>query len=171
MPDGERQPSDSAPVRSPSDRSADSGTIGGKLVLVVDDDRQTREMVSLVLEVVLGVRTVGAGDGEEALRLAGERKPSLILLDLDLPKLDGFEVTRRLRAGVGAAPVIALTALSTVETREKAYAAGCDDCIFKPFDLDCLIDKLALYLGRNTRDDHCHEHEERHTNPSSGRTF
>jgi CheY-like chemotaxis protein len=116
------------------------------VVLVVDDDPDCREVICAVLEMLLKVQTVTAQDGEEALRLAQCIKPALVVLDVMLPRLSGFDVAKRLKsdADTQAIPVVALTALYTAAA--QAIAAGCDDCVEKPFELERLAGTVQNYL-------------------------
>ena len=120
-----------------------------KALLVVDDEPRNVELIRMVLEETgLPVRFVGARDGLEALRLARDAAPALILMDLKMPALDGWEATRRLKADPATAgiPVIALTAQAMVGDRERALAAGCDGYLTKPVDIHRLTGLLERYL-------------------------
>ncbi|HWM89501.1 MAG TPA: response regulator [Thermoanaerobaculia bacterium] len=103
------------------------------LVLVVDDVAHGREIFAEYLEF-RGFRVATAADGLEALDKAFELLPDVILMDLSLPQLDGWEATRRLKADerTGAIPIIALTAHALASAHEKAMAAGCDSVVTKP---------------------------------------
>jgi DNA-binding response OmpR family regulator len=121
-------------------------------VLVVEDDPD----LARALELELGhagytVRVVG--DGPAALRLEAEWKPELVLLDLGLPSLDGFDVCRRLR-GATRAPVVILTARDAVADRVRGLDAGADDYVVKPFSLDELLARVRAALRRATLRDH-----------------
>jgi len=96
-----------------------------------------------------GYAVDAAGDGEEAVSRAGASLPDIVLMDLNLPVLDGFEATRRLKSAEAtrAIPVIALSAHAMAEDRERALAAGCDDFDSKPIDLDRLLRKIQGLLG------------------------
>lgn len=115
-----------------------------KLVLVVDDDPDSRYLIQRVVEGMVGIPTTPAKDGEEALKRFREVKPNLVLLDLTLPKLNGFEVARRLKADPATedTPVIAVSGLSHAKDKQLAREAGCDDYIVKPFRLKHLADKV-----------------------------
>ncbi len=104
-------------------------------ILIVDDDPIGREMLAVLLAPE-GYRLIFAIDGAEALSQAALLLPDLILLDAMMPKMDGFEVCRRLRTDplLGEVPVIMLTALDNRESRLQAIEAGADDFISKPFD-------------------------------------
>jgi CheY-like chemotaxis protein len=90
-----------------------------------------------------------AADGEEGLRLCAEAVPYLVLMDLGLPGIDGFEATRRIKAGptTRGIPVVALTARALTSDRQAALDAGCDDYDSKPVDLTRLVDKIHRLTG------------------------
>lgn len=116
-------------------------------VLIADDDEFIRRLVTTTLEDVAGVRLVEARDGVEALEVAQREEPTLILLDLAMPRLDGIEACRRLRAlPVGAkAKIVMLTAHSGDDGAARATEAGADRYLTKPFsplDLLRLVDSL-----------------------------
>ena len=120
-----------------------------KTLLVVDDEVQNLELIlMLVDEFQIPVRCVTARNGEEAIAAARELMPDLVLMDLMMPVLDGWEATRRLKADPVTAkiPVVALTAQAMVGDHERALAAGCDDYVTKPFDLSELVAKLRARL-------------------------
>jgi two-component system, cell cycle response regulator DivK len=117
-------------------------------LLLVEDNELNRDMLSRRLtrsghEVLLAV------DGEQALRMAALHHPELILMDMSLPVLSGWEATRRLKAdpGLGSIPVIALTAHAMTKDREEALACGCDDYDTKPVELPRLLQKISNLLG------------------------
>jgi signal transduction histidine kinase/CheY-like chemotaxis protein len=118
-------------------------------VLVVEDEQNNRDMIKMLLETVLPVRVITASDGLQAIEAAAEQ-PDLILLDLMLPHLDGFEVARRLKSDPRTAsiPILALTALVREQDIADALAAGCDGVVIKPFDTDDLARQVARYLRR-----------------------
>ena len=115
-------------------------------VLVVDDDRTVRDVVRRYLEHA-GYRVAVAGDGEQALRIAAEAAPDLVVLDLMLPGIDGLEVCRRLRAN-GPVPVVMLTALGEEEDRIAGLRLGADDYVTKPFSPRELVLRVASVLRR-----------------------
>ncbi len=119
------------------------------LVLVADDDADIRELVTYRLGRS-GYEVVVAVDGEEAERLALERTPSLCVLDVMMPKVNGIELTRRLRANAVTSriPIILLTARAQEEDVEQGFAAGADDYIRKPFSPDELRSRVQAVLGR-----------------------
>ena len=116
-------------------------------ILLVEDNPENRDMLSRRL-IRRGYVVEFAEDGEEAVRKAGELSPALILMDLSLPVMDGWEATRRIKADAATAaiPVIALTAHAMASDREKAIDAGCDDYDTKPVDLERLLGKMQALL-------------------------
>ena len=118
-----------------------------KTVLIVEDVALNRDLLVQLLED--RYRLLIAQDGQAALEKAKQEKPDLILMDLSLPKLDGWEATRRLKADgeLAAIPVIVLSARAMRGDEERARAAGCDDFMTKPIDEDLLYQKLARHLG------------------------
>ena len=116
-------------------------------ILLVEDDELNRDMLSRRLELE-GFQVFQAENGLEGLRLAESEAPALILMDMSLPDLDGWETTRRLKLceSTRSIPVIALTAHAMVGDREAAIRAGCDDFESKPIDWQRLMTKLALCL-------------------------
>jgi DNA-binding response OmpR family regulator len=119
------------------------------LVLVADDDPDIRSLVVLRLERS-GYEVVVAGDGEEALATALERNPDLALLDVMMPKLDGYEVTERLRRADATRhlPVILLTARVQETDIARGLEAGADDYVKKPFSPTELRARVQAVLGR-----------------------
>jgi CheY-like chemotaxis protein len=116
-------------------------------ILLVEDNELNRDMLSRRL-VRKGYDVVIAEDGAKGLSAATDGKPDLILMDMSLPVLDGWEATRRLKAEpeTRAIPVIALTAHAMSSDREKAVAAGCDDYDTKPVELERLLAKIERLL-------------------------
>jgi len=117
-----------------------------KKVLVVEDVDFNRDLVVQLLEDKYHV--IEAVNGQEGVELAERERPDLILMDLSLPVMDGWEATRRIKANpdLRSIPVIALTAHAMVGDEKKALAAGCDDYLVKPLDEDALMAKIAKYL-------------------------
>jgi CheY-like chemotaxis protein len=118
-----------------------------KTVLIVEDLELNRDLLAQLLED--RHRLVFAADGGAALERAAETRPDLILMDLSLPGMDGWEATRRLKADAGLAhiPIIALSAHAMRSDEERARESGCDDFLAKPIDEDLLFEKIARYLG------------------------
>ena len=118
-------------------------------VLLVEDNEMNRDMLSRRLER-RGYEVVLAEDGDQGLQRAAHTRPDLILLDMSLPGIDGWEVARRLKADPATATIsiIALTAHAMAGDRERALQAGCDDYDTKPIDLSRLLDKMATLLAQ-----------------------
>jgi CheY-like chemotaxis protein len=117
-------------------------------ILLVEDNEMNRDMLSRRLERK-GFQVVMAADGQQGVDLAMSEGPDLILMDMDLPIIDGWEATRRVKADASTRgiPVIALTAHAMVGDRDKAMAAGCDDYDTKPIDFSRLLGKIETLLG------------------------
>ena len=118
-------------------------------ILLVEDNEMNRDMLSRRLERK-GYHVVLAVDGESGVAMARAEAPDLILLDMSLPVLDGWEAARQLKAKpeTKAIPIIALTAHAMAGDREKAIEAGCDDYDTKPIELPRLLDKIAALLPK-----------------------
>ncbi|MGA2088721.1 MAG: response regulator [Stellaceae bacterium] len=116
-------------------------------ILLVEDNEMNRDMLSRRLERK-GFQVLIAVDGQQGLDLANSGAPDLILMDMNLPVVDGWEATRRVKAndGTKAIPVIALTADAMTGDRDKALAAGCDDYDTKPVDFPRLLGKIETLL-------------------------
>lgn len=116
-------------------------------ILLVEDNEMNRDMLSRRLNRH-GFEVVIAVNGQEGVELAGSAKPDLILMDMSLPVLDGWEATKRVKTDPDTAriPVIALTAHAMVHDKERAMAAGCDDFDTKPVDLPRLLEKINSLL-------------------------
>jgi two-component system, OmpR family, response regulator len=119
-------------------------------VLVIDDEPNIRELVQVALKFHGCSVTIGA-TGKDALTLAASGKPDLIVLDVLLPDIDGFEVCRRLRAGGDEVPVIFLTARDTTSDSVTGLTLGGDDYITKPFSVDALVARVRAVLRRAAR--------------------
>src|ERR687883_1221025 len=111
-------------------------------VLLVEDNEMNRDMLSRRL-IRQGYEVVVAVDGEQGVEAALRERPAIVLMDMSLPVVDGWEATRRLKAddATRAIPVIALTAHAMAGDREKVIEAGCDDYLTKPIDEDALFAK------------------------------
>jgi two-component system, cell cycle response regulator DivK len=118
-----------------------------QLCLLVEDFEDSRFMMRRLLELA-GYGVVEASDGEQAVKLAVEEQPALILMDLSLPKLDGLAATRRIRRhhSIGKIPIVAVSAHDSSESRTEALAAGCDEYVTKPIDFDQLNELLKRFL-------------------------
>ena len=117
-------------------------------ILLVEDNEMNRDMLSRRLQR-RGHDLVVAGDGAAGVAKARSEAPDLILMDMSLPVLDGWEATRQIKAdpATGDIPIIALTAHAMSADREKALAAGCDDYDTKPIEFPRLIGKVDALLG------------------------
>jgi DNA-binding response OmpR family regulator len=120
------------------------------VVLAADDDEDILELIAFRLERS-GYTVLRARDGEEALRIAREAKPDLAVLDVMMPKLDGFDLTRRLRADdeTRAIPIILLTARAQDADVQAGFDAGADDYLRKPFSPQELRARVQAILGRH----------------------
>ncbi len=118
-------------------------------ILLVEDNEMNRDMLSRRL-VRKGYEIVVATDGQQAVEIAIAEVPHLILMDMSLPVIDGWEATERIKANAATAsiPVIALTAHAMSGDRDKALAAGCDDYDTKPIELPRLLGKIRTLLGQ-----------------------
>ena len=117
-------------------------------ILIVEDNEMNRDMLSRRL-VRRGYEVVIAVDGETGIEAARANAPDLILMDMSLPVVDGWEATRRMKAdeALRGIPVIALTAHAMARDRDKALEAGCDDYDTKPIELPRLLGKIETLLG------------------------
>jgi two-component system cell cycle response regulator DivK len=121
-------------------------------ILLVEDNEMNRDMLSRRLER-RGFSVVTARDGAEACKMASEEAPDLILMDIGLPDMDGWEVTRLLKANeqTRRIPIIALTAHALVTDRQKAFEVGCEDYDTKPVDFVRLTEKMKNALTARNR--------------------
>ena len=117
-------------------------------ILLVEDNQMNRDMLSRRL-TRKGYEVVIAVDGQQSIEMARSEAPDLILMDMSLPVLDGWEATRQLKTApeTQAIPVIALTAHAMAGDREKAAEAGCNDYDIKPIELPRLLEKIETLLG------------------------
>ncbi|HEY3401586.1 MAG TPA: response regulator [Geothrix sp.] len=117
-------------------------------ILLVEDNEMNRDAISRLLER-RGFTLLTAEDGLQGVKACEEHLPDLVLMDLGLPGIDGFEATRRIKAGATTRgiPVVALTARALTSDREAALEAGCDDYDTKPVDLPRLVGKIRRLLG------------------------
>jgi two-component system, cell cycle response regulator DivK len=120
-------------------------------ILVVEDNEMNRDMLARRLQR-RGYEVVIAVDGQEGVALAQSEAPDLILMDMSLPVLDGWEATRQLKAAseTKSIPIVALTAHAMSDDREKALEAGCDDYDTKPIEMPRLLAKVEALLGKRT---------------------
>jgi len=123
-------------------------------ILLVEDNEMNRDMLSRRLKR-RGYEIIIATDGQSGIEMAKSEAPDLILMDMSLPVIDGWEATRTLKAAEGTKdiPVIALTAHAMSTDREKAIAAGCDDYDTKPIELERLLGKMEALMNREAARD------------------
>ncbi|HEX8707062.1 MAG TPA: response regulator [Pyrinomonadaceae bacterium] len=119
------------------------------MVLLVEDYEDTRDLMRMLLEMK-GCRVTEAADGRAAVELAGKLKPSLILMDLNLPVLSGYEATRLILSDpeLSNIPIVAFSAQCDLERRQQAVAAGCIECIQKPIDFNVIDEVVDRYLPK-----------------------
>ncbi len=117
-------------------------------ILIVEDNEVNRDMLSRRLSR-RGYQVLTAVDGQEGVTVAQSQNPDLILMDLSLPVMDGWEATKRLKAApeTQSIPIIALTAHALMSDRDQAIEAGCDDYETKPIDFPRLLEKLEARVG------------------------
>lgn len=128
------------------------------MLLVVEDFEDSRFMLRRLLEIA-GYSVLEASDGEQAVELAGQKRPALILMDLSLPKLDGLAATRKIRQHktMGKVPIVAVSAHDAPESRIEALEAGCDEYVTKPIDFDNLNALLKRLLPEEGNPDGAHK--------------
>jgi two-component system cell cycle response regulator DivK len=121
-------------------------------ILLVEDNEMNRDMLSRRLQR-RGYEVIIAIDGQQGVAMAQSEAPDLILMDMSLPVIDGWEATRVLKAAPATKgiPVIALTAHAMSTDRDKAMQAGCDDYDTKPIELPRLLEKIEMLLGGNSK--------------------
>jgi CheY-like chemotaxis protein len=119
------------------------------LVLIGEDEPDNQVILQTVVESLVGARAAVAGDGLAVLASVERERPKMILLDLMLPALDGFQVARQLKGdpATRAIPIVAVSAMARPDDREAALAAGCDEFVRKPFELDDLEALIRKYLA------------------------
>jgi len=120
----------------------------GKMILIVEDDQMILKLLRDILHVY-GYETVEATDGKQGVAIAREKKPDLILMDIQMPVMDGLETTRILKADVETKeiPIIALTGYAMKEDEDKIRDAGCEGYMTKPIELKAFRAKVAEYLS------------------------
>lgn len=121
----------------------------GKVILIVEDDPKIIKLTRDIL-AVSGYATLEATDGKQGVALAKDKKPDLILMDIQLPIMDGLEAIKILKSDAETKdiPIIALTAYAMKGDEEKMYDAGCEEYMTKPFEISTLLKKVAEYLSR-----------------------
>jgi CheY-like chemotaxis protein len=125
---------------------------GVRRLLYVEDNEDNLYMLQLWFDVLGGYEILSARDGAAGIAMAAAERPDLILMDLNLPQIDGWEATRRLKADPATRdiPIIALSAHAMAGDREKALATGCDDFDTKPVEFDRLLVKIKQALANET---------------------
>jgi len=121
--------------------------MAGKRILVIEDHEENRRLLRDLL-TSFGYELVEAVTGEDGVIAAENERPDLILMDIQLPGIDGYETTRRIKANsaLNSIPVIAVTSYALSGDDIKAFAAGCDGYVTKPFDPADLLEKIREYL-------------------------
>lgn len=116
-------------------------------VLYIEDNEQNLYLITFILKAA-DYQVIPAMSGEEGIMLAGDQAPDLILLDIQLPGMDGYEIARHLRSnpGLQRVPIVAVTSYAMVGDREKALAAGCDGYIEKPINPETFITQMEAHL-------------------------
>ncbi len=127
------------------------GEKSGKTVLLVEDNEDNLVVYRTILEHV-GFRVIEARDGEEGVSRARSQQPDIILMDISIPKMDGWEATQRLKGDDATAgiPIIALTAHALEEDRVKAMRAGCDGYLAKPVEPRRVVQEVEKFIGPPT---------------------
>ncbi len=120
-------------------------------ILVIEDNEQNLYLTTFILERY-GYEVIQAREGGEGIRLAGQVWPDMILLDIQLPEMDGYEVARALRSDPALArvPIVAVTSYAMVGDRERILAAGCTGYIEKPINPDTFVAQVEAYLPGDT---------------------
>ena len=136
-------------------------------ILIVDDNAENSDALSLCLQQK-GFEVISARDGKEGVRMALSEKPDLVLMDLNMPELDGWEATRILKAEAATEklPVIALTAQAMAGDRERAMAAGCLDYHLKPVDMPKLQAQIEALIQIQAHAEEPAAHPESALNPA-----
>jgi CheY-like chemotaxis protein len=118
-------------------------------ILCIEDNEQNLYLITFILTAV-GHEVLQARSGQEGIAVAALRLPDLILLDIQLPEMDGYEVARRLRGdpALSKTPLIAVTSYAMPGDRERALASGCDDYIEKPINPETFAEQVACHLAR-----------------------
>jgi CheY-like chemotaxis protein len=118
-----------------------------KRILVVEDNERNMYLITFILEK-MGHAALRAVTGEEGVEMAVRERPDLILMDIQLPGIDGLEATKRIRASAAAReiPIVAVTSFAMAGDRERLLAAGCNGYIEKPIDPETIMDQIASFL-------------------------
>ncbi len=119
-----------------------------KMILIVEDEPKNLTLLRDLLQVS-GYKTIEATDGDKGVELAKSKKPDLILMDIQMPEMDGLEATRILKvdATTSNIPILALTSYAMKGDKERMLQAGCDGYLSKPFDIQELLKQVAKYLS------------------------
>ncbi len=122
-----------------------------KTVLVVEDNEDNMELITFILEKN-GYNVIKAETGQQGLDMALEERPDFIILDIQLPDMDGLEVLQKIRSSKidGSIPVIAMTSYAMVGDREKVMASGCNGYIEKPIDPEKVVSQIRKIIGENS---------------------
>jgi two-component system cell cycle response regulator DivK len=137
-------------------------------ILYIEDNYQNRRLVKRLLKSK-GYEVIEAEDGLQGIAIAAREMPALILMDINLPGIDGMEATSRLKSSPDLAhiPIVAVTAAAMRGDRERIIAAGCDDYLQKPIDNDELVNTVRRYIGQP---DEAPTHDSRHKTPDTSGT-
>jgi two-component system cell cycle response regulator DivK len=133
---------------APQREKAEQKRIMAKTVLIVEDSELNMRLFNDLLEA-FGYRTVKTRDGRQALPLAREHKPDLIIMDIQLPEISGIEITGRLKQdpALKAIPVVAVTAFAMRGDEQKILAAGCDAYLSKPISVTTFLETIRKFIG------------------------
>jgi CheY-like chemotaxis protein len=132
---------------SPTEQGTGASSLA-PLALIVDDDEEIRGLWRFIVSGNLGLRTVEARDGAEAVRLARERQPDVIIMDLAMPVMDGFEATRQLKADTATARIPIIAATGSVFDSQRVLEVGCSGYLLKPVTQQALAAQIARVLHR-----------------------
>ena len=133
-----------SPVRPPQD---ESGTVRAPVVLIAEDHEDSRDALRTLLDA-FGYRVVEASNGRQAVERALAERPDLILMDMMMPLVDGFQATREIRAAesLRGVPILAITAMEGA--RQQVLEAGCDDLVPKPIDVRAFLDRVRVWIRK-----------------------
>lgn len=130
-----------------------------KTILVIEDNQANTYLIDFILSHA-GYRVIKAGSGEEGIDMALRHNPNLILMDIQLPGIDGLEATRRIRASIadGRPPIVALTSFAMTGDRNKAIQAGCSGYIEKPINPDTFVGEIEAHMASKPIDSSTENH-------------
>lgn len=120
--------------------------LAGKKVLIADDEARLSEMLAISIRAE-GAEVLTASDGAEAFRVATLENPDIMLMDLNMPGVNGLEAIRSLRMALNDKPILVLTGYSTKATFDSALEAGANECLSKPISAAALVEKMVRHLG------------------------